>query len=78
VQRAINNQGSVRRVPDLYRSAAGAAAFKMIEEVRRQFRDDPGIMEGTSDLGVKRRRRLGQREEVHRSWQSRWQGHRSS
>ncbi|MGI9205316.1 MAG: sodium/proton-translocating pyrophosphatase, partial [Woeseiaceae bacterium] len=49
VQRAINNQGSVRRVPDLYRSAAGAAAFKMIEEVRRQFRDIPGIMEGTGD-----------------------------
>jgi len=28
--------------------SVGKAAFEMIEEVRRQFKEDPGIMEGTS------------------------------
>ncbi|MDF9867425.1 K(+)-stimulated pyrophosphate-energized sodium pump [Bacilli bacterium PM5-3] len=34
--------------------SVGKAAFKMIEEVRRQFKENPGIMEGTTKPDYKR------------------------
>jgi len=34
--------------------SVGAAAYKMIEEVRRQFKEIPGIMEGTGDPDYER------------------------
>jgi K(+)-stimulated pyrophosphate-energized sodium pump len=35
-------------IADLTTSAVGRAAFKMVEEVRRQFREVPGLLEGTA------------------------------
>ena len=41
-------------IADLTMSSVGRAAFKMVEEVRRQFREIPGLMEGKTKPDTKR------------------------
>lgn len=48
--------------------SVGVAALAMVEEVRRQFRELPGILEGTTKPDYKRCVQVSVQFSVHRAW----------
>ena len=52
--RVVHRRGRALCVAALTMTSVGNAAFKMVEEVRRQFREIPGLMEGTGKPDTRR------------------------